>query len=115
MATGQINRVIDQVREAILAEGPHGLSDEQLQHARLGEADDRRTDAVLRFARQVLGSRGHVSDGELQAFRDAGYDDGAVAEVVANVALNILTNYFNNVAETDIDFPKAAELQAVGA
>lgn len=29
-----------------------------------------------------------------------------LAEVVANVALNVFTNYFNHVAETDIDFPK---------
>lgn len=87
-----------------------GLSDEQVHRARLGESDDPPTDAVLRFTRQVVGSQGRVSDEELQAFRDAGYDDGAVAEVVANVALNVLTNYFNNVAHTDIDFPKAAEL-----
>jgi len=48
---------------------------------------------------------------------DAGYDDGAVAEVVANVALNLFTNDFNHVAETDIDFPQAPELQesAIGA
>ena len=30
----------------------------------------------------------------------------------ANVALNILTNYFNHVAETEIDFPAAPELAA---
>jgi hypothetical protein len=27
---------------------------------------------------------------------------------VAHVALNIFTNYFNNVAETEVDFPKVA-------
>jgi hypothetical protein len=27
-------------------------------------------------------------------------------EVIANVAINVLTNYTNNVALTDIDFPK---------
>jgi hypothetical protein len=26
--------------------------------------------------------------------------------VVANVVLNVLTNYFNHVAQTEIDFPK---------
>jgi hypothetical protein len=26
------------------------------------------------------------------------------------VALNVFTNYFNNVAQTDVDFPKAPEL-----
>jgi hypothetical protein len=36
--------------------------------------------------------------------------DGAVAEVVAQVALNILTDYFNHIAGTPLDFPRAAAL-----
>jgi hypothetical protein len=39
--------------------------------------------------------------------REAGYGDAEIAEVVAHVALNIFTNYFNNVAGTAIDFPMA--------
>ena len=35
----------------------------------------------------------------------AGITDGEVIEVTANVALNILTNYVNHVAETVVDFP----------
>jgi hypothetical protein len=42
--------------------------------------------------------------------REAGLDDGTVAEVVAHVALDVFTNDFNNVARTDLDFPKAPEL-----
>lgn len=41
-----------------------------------------------------------------QVARADGLNDGALAEVVANVALNLFTNYFNHVAESDIDFPK---------
>ena len=37
--------------------------------------------------------------------------DAEIAEVVAHVGLNIFTNYFNNTAETDIDFPKAPALK----
>ena len=50
----------------------------------------------------------------LQELRDHGFTDGDLAEVVANVALNIFTNYFNHVAETDIDFPKAEALGLQG-
>ncbi len=39
--------------------------------------------------------------------RPAGYNDGEINEIVANVALSILTNYFNHGAETEIDFPTA--------
>ena len=46
----------------------------------------------------------------IAAVRDAGYGDAEIAEVVAHVALNVFTNYFNNVAGTAIDFPRAAAL-----
>ena len=42
----------------------------------------------------------------------AGFSEGEVAEIVANVALNIFTNYFNHVAETEVDFPTAPDLVA---
>jgi alkylhydroperoxidase family enzyme len=43
----------------------------------------------------------------------AGYDDAQVIEIVLHVALNTWTNYINEVAKTDIDFPIAAPLKAM--
>ena len=83
-----------------------GLTPDQILDSRRGTAIDPKTDAVIRFARKVVDERGQVSDADIAEVRAAGLDDGAIAEVVANVALNIFTNYFNHVAETDIDFPK---------
>lgn len=82
-----------------------GLNPDQIRDSRLGTSSDQGTDVLLRFARKVLEHRGKVADADLQEVRDSGFDDGAIAEVVAHVALSVLTNYFNNVAETDIDFP----------
>ncbi len=87
-----------------------GLTSEQIRDSRLGAAVDPKTDALIRFAVQVVQSRGRVSDAGLAEVRAAGFDDGAIAEVVAHVALDVFTNYFNNVARTDVDFPKAPEL-----
>jgi uncharacterized peroxidase-related enzyme len=87
-----------------------GLTDEQIRDSRLGAAVDARADALVRFAVQVVRSRGRVSDADLDDVRAAGFGDGAIAEVVAHVALDTFTNYFNNVAATDVDFPKAAPL-----
>ena len=56
-------------------------------------------------AHAILASEGWVSDEDIALVRAAGYDDGAVAEIVANVAANIFSNYFDHVAETEIDFP----------
>ncbi|QDU89139.1 Alkyl hydroperoxide reductase AhpD [Pirellulimonas nuda] len=87
-----------------------GLSPEGIEAARRSEGIDVASRAIARFASEVLESRGRVSDAELEAFRDAGFGDDAVAETVAHVALNVYTNFFNNLVETDIDFPVAAPL-----
>jgi uncharacterized peroxidase-related enzyme len=84
-----------------------GLTSEQILDSRRGTSVDPTSDAVIRFARKVVDERGQVSDADLAEVRAAGLNDGAIAEVVANVALNIFTNYFNHVADTDIDFPRA--------
>lgn len=46
-----------------------------------------------------------MSDADVQAVKAAGYDDAQVIEIVLHVALNTLTNYVNEVAKTEIDFP----------
>ena len=56
--------------------------------------------------RAIVATRGRVSDAQVQAVRAAGYGDGEIVEIVANVAANIFTNYFNHVAATQIDFPR---------
>lgn len=81
------------------------LNPEEIGAARSADSGDPKTRAALRFARQVNEQRGQVSDAQVQAVRDAGFEDAAIAELVAHVALNVLTNYFNNTAQTEIDFP----------
>ena len=77
-----------------------------------GHSGDAKADAAIVFARRVLDARGRVSDADLAAVRDAGFSDAQIVEIVLSVALNVLTNYVNNVADTDIDFPevRAADL-----
>lgn len=89
-----------------------GLSAEEIAASRRGTSPDSKTEAALSFARKIVKERGLVSDDDVASLRLAGYDDGAITEIVANVALNIFTNYFNHVAQTDIDFPKASALEA---
>ncbi len=89
-----------------------GLSDQDILDSRKGTSTDPKTDALLRFARTVVAKQGVVDDADVEAVRAAGYGDAEIAEVVAHVALNIFTNYFNNVAGTAIDFPKAPALSA---
>jgi uncharacterized peroxidase-related enzyme len=85
-----------------------GLSDGDIDAARDGRAQDPRADAVLRFARRVAEKHGRVAGTDIAALRAAGIDEAGTIEIVVNVALNVLTNYVNNVAQTDIDFPKVS-------
>lgn len=82
------------------------LSRFELDAARNGHSEDAQTEAALHFALQVARNRGQVSDADLAAVRLAGFDEPSIVEIVVNVALNVLTNYVNNVAQTDIDFPR---------
>lgn len=87
-----------------------GLSESQIREARRGSSDDPKVESLLRFVHRVLDSKGHVEDSDLDLFRSAGYSDAAVAEVVAHISMNVLTNFFNSVAETEIDFPRVEVL-----
>ncbi len=88
------------------------LSDAEIAAARIAHSADAKADAALTFAQRVSIERGQVSNADLAAVRAAGYNDGEIVEIVLNVALNVLTNYVNNVAQTEIDFPAADKLAA---
>jgi len=90
-----------------------GLNESELIDARHGTATDEKANAALGFARKIVEDRGHVNDEDVEEVRRAGYTDGEIAEIIANVALTTFTNYFNVVAGTDIDFPVAPSLMAV--
>lgn len=87
-----------------------GLSDEQIADARRGEAVDSKDDALVRLAVKLVRQQGHLSDADLAETHEHGFGDAAIGEVVANVALNVFTNYFNHVADTEVDFPAAPQL-----
>jgi uncharacterized peroxidase-related enzyme len=88
------------------------LSDAEVAANRRGTSLDAHADAAVRFAAKIARERGHVSDEDVQEVRRAGYDDAQIVEIVQHVALNTWTNYLNEVAKTEIDFPVARALVA---
>ncbi len=82
-----------------------GLDDAEIAANRSGGSNDHKADAAVRFAAKVATTRGHVADSDFAAVKNAGYSDAQVIEIVQHVALNSWTNYFNNVFQTEIDFP----------
>ncbi|WP_424961436.1 carboxymuconolactone decarboxylase family protein [Ekhidna sp.] len=83
-----------------------GMSPESLTEAREANHADEKIKAALLFAKTLVEKKGQVSTEDVAGIRNAGYTEGEVAEIVAHVALNIFTNYINNTANTEIDFPE---------
>ncbi|HTI72432.1 MAG TPA: carboxymuconolactone decarboxylase family protein [Candidatus Limnocylindria bacterium] len=93
--------------------GKAGLSTTDIANARKVAATDPHTEAILSLARSIVVQRGELSATEFEAARAAGLTDAEIVETVANVAVNIFTNYINHVAQTVVDFPevKPGELE----
>jgi len=85
-----------------------GLTPEEIAASREAHSLDAKRDAGLHFVQALVVQRGMVSDQEVAKVKAAGFSDGDIAELVANVAVNVFTNYFNHVARTDVDFPPVA-------
>jgi uncharacterized peroxidase-related enzyme len=81
------------------------ISPEEIALNRKGASGDPKANAAVQFAAKVAKERGHVSDADIKAVRDAGFSDAQVVEIVGLVAENSFTNYLNEVARTEIDFP----------
>jgi len=76
-----------------------------LDNARNAISADAKTSAALKFATVLLAKKGLVNDVDVNTVKAAGLTEGEIGEIVGHVALNVLTNYFNNTANTVIDFP----------
>ena len=105
-----INLAVSQVNECEYCLAAHtlfgskaGLSAEDIRRARDGVLN-----AYAVLARQVSSNHGRISNEQLAAARAAGLSDAKIIEVVMQVALATVTNYINNVAATEVDFPPVA-------
>jgi len=81
------------------------LGPDEIALNREGRSKDAKAEAAVRFAVAVVEQRGRVADADVERVRAAGYDDAQIVEIVALIAENIFTNYLNEVARTEIDFP----------
>lgn len=83
-----------------------GLAENEIIAARSATASDRKATAILELARRIVATQGRPSNADIASAREQGVNDAEITEVIANVALNIYTNYFNHIAQTEIDFPR---------
>jgi AhpD family alkylhydroperoxidase len=77
----------------------------ELEKARKGESNDPHVAALLKLSNTIAQNAGDVDEADISAARQAGVTEEEIGELVANLALNTLTNYFNVMARVDNDWP----------
>jgi uncharacterized peroxidase-related enzyme len=81
------------------------ISPDEIALNRKAVSSNLKADAAVRFAAKVAQTRGKVTGADIAAVKMAGFGEAEIIEIIAVVALNVMTNLINNVTETDIDFP----------
>lgn len=92
-----------------------GIAASDIEAARRGQSSDAKIAAILSFSRELVVRRGEVRDDDLSKLRAAGVSDAEITEIVATVALNVFTNWFNHVTDPAIDFPVVKPGRAIGS
>jgi uncharacterized peroxidase-related enzyme len=86
-----------------------GLAPEVLKQIRAGQpTGDARRDALVRFVRNLVQTRGTISEQEFSAIKAAGYTDQHLVDISLAIAVTTFTNIFNRINDTDLDFPAVA-------
>lgn len=85
-----------------------GLSAGELSATQKSQSEDPKSMAALQFVDALLQSHGLVTDDDFTKVKLHGWSDEEIGEIVAHVALNVFSNYFNHVAVPALDFPAAA-------
>jgi AhpD family alkylhydroperoxidase len=88
--------------------GKIGLSTEELAATQKAQSANGKDAAALSFVETLIEQRGLVDDNDFDKVKYAGWSDEEIGEMVAHVALNVFSNYFNHVARPELDFPAVA-------
>jgi len=95
--------------------GMNGFSPEQILDLRAGHSEDAKLNALVAFAKEVMETKGRVSERTRDAFFAAGDDQGHVADTLMAIGDKIISNYLHNFGQFAIDFPVAVELEEATA
>ena len=105
VAIAELNRCDYTLSIAMAMGRRQGISEEELAAARGGRARDPRTAATLEFASSIVRRQGHVTREEVARLSQNGFSDAEIVDIIGAVALNLFRNYFNLVADPEIDLP----------
>lgn len=117
-----VNLVVSEVNGCRYCQSAHtaigkmnGFSEEEILTIRAGHSTDPKLNALVELAKDITENKGRVSTEHLSAFYEAGYNQGNLVDVILQVSDKIAANYLHNLSGVAIDWPLAAELEAIAA
>ena len=82
------------------------LTQNEIDANRDGSSLDPKAAAAVQFAASIAKDKGRLSSDSIEEIKQAGYSEEEIVEIVLHVALNTFTNFLNELAQTEIDFPE---------
>lgn len=112
-----INLVVSQVNNCDYCLAAHtmlakmrGFTEEETLDIRKGKVQDAKLQAAVQLAASIANNKGTAAPALLDAFFAAGYDEKALIELTALIALRSFTNYVYANTKIPVDFPAAPAL-----
>lgn len=84
-----------------------GISEADMASTQRAYSDVPKDAAALQFVDTLIRRHGLIGDVDFAKVKSQGWTDEEIGEMVAHVALNVFSNYFNHVAKPELDFPPA--------
>jgi len=90
----------------------HSVIADNLSHTPVGVTDairddkpihDERYAALVGMTRSLLATRGHPDEADVAAFREAGFTDNQVLELILAIAVKTISNWTNHLFATPVD------------
>jgi uncharacterized peroxidase-related enzyme len=87
-----------------------GFTKDETLDIRHGQVSDTRLNAIVQLAKAITETKGHPGEEYLTEFYEAGFNEGAVMDLIGLVMVRLFTNYVFAVTNVPIDFPLADAL-----
>ncbi len=81
-----------------------GMPEAEIEALRDGSGlSDIKLESLRRFTRTLITERGKASRDDIEAFFSAGYSHQQALEVILGIAIKVMSNYTNSIADTPLD------------
>jgi uncharacterized peroxidase-related enzyme len=115
-----VNLIVSEVNGCRYCQSAHtvigkmnGFSDEEIINIRGGQSSNSKLNTLVQLAKAITENKGNIAPATLQAFYDAGYNNGNLVDVILQISDKIAMNYLHNLTQIPIDFPVAPALETL--